>query len=165
MIYSPIGLSDNRPRSPHRDLDEEARFRSVSVRATLETSLPSKNSALFDELHATQPEFEAYLKLIDPLKSPLYRIGGHADEIQGDVCLQAQLASNGVYCGDSSGLNRGRRKGLNIGAADWRLLLRVDSDERTGMYWGETGRIYFLIRDVDLRLRQFDKVWLVLQCT
>lgn len=165
VIYCPSRLSENSPRRPHVDLDEEARFKPIALTASVETSLPSTNDTLFRELHITQQEFDTYLKLVDPLRSPVYRIGGHANEIQGDVRLQAQLVSNGIDCGDSNGYVQGRKKGLNAGASDWRLLLQVDSEERTGMYWGESGRIYFLIRHEDLRHRRFDKVWLILQCT
>jgi uncharacterized protein YwqG len=165
VIYSRYRLPENGLRTPHRDLDEEARFKGVALAATAETSLPSKNDGLFDEFHATPQEFDAYLKLVDPLKRPVYRIGGHADEIQGDVCLEAQLVSNGIYCGDGGGYARGRKRGISAGASDWRLLLQVDSEERTGMDWGDSGRIYFLIRYGDLRRRRFDNVWLILQCT
>lgn len=165
VIYSPSRLSENSPRRPDPDLDEEARFKPMALTATVETSLPSTNDDLFRDLHATPQEFDAYLRLADPLKSPVYRIGGHADEIQGDIRLEAQLVSNGIYCGDGNGYARGRKKGLNAGASDWRLLLQVDSEERTGMDWGDSGRIYFLIRHEDLRHHRFDKVWLILQCT
>jgi uncharacterized protein YwqG len=79
--------------------------------------------------------------------------------------LEAQLVSNGIYCGDANGYAQGRKKGLDAGASDWRLLLQVDSEERTGMYWGGSGRIYFLIRHRDLQDRRFEKVWLILQGT
>jgi len=137
----------------------------MALAATVETSLPSMNDGLFRDLHVTREEFDAYLKIKDPFKRPVHCIGGHADEIQGDIRLEAQLVSNGIYCGDGKGYARGREKGLDAGASDWRLLLQVDSEERIGMYWGDCGRIYFLIRQEDLRHRRFEKVWLILQCT
>jgi uncharacterized protein YwqG len=165
VIYSPSRLSENSPRRPHPDLDEEGRFKAMAVAATVETSLPSTSDGLLGDLHATDEEVDAYLSLVDPLKSPVYRMGGHADQIQGDIRLEAQLVSNGIYCGDANGYAQGRKKGLDAGASDWRLLLQVDSEKRTGMYWGGSGRIYFLIRHSDLQDRRFEKVWLVLQCT
>jgi uncharacterized protein YwqG len=38
------------------------------------------------------------------------------------------------------------------------------ANERTGMSWGDYGRIYYMIRESDLRRRNFADVWLVLQC-
>ena len=31
--------------------------------------------------------------------------------------------------------------------------------------WGDVGRLYFWIRDADLRARRFDATWLILQCS
>jgi len=163
-VYSRSALAAHPPRVPHRDLDEEARFKGMALNATPEISLPSANSGFLRELHATKEELEAYWKLMDPLKGPVYRMGGHADQIQRDLCLEAQLVTNGIYC-DGGGFDRGRKKGLDAGAVDWRLLLQVDSEQRTGMYWGDSGRLYFMIHKDDLRHRRFDNVWLILQCT
>ena len=50
------------------------------------------------------------------------------------------------------------------GAADWQLLLQIDSDPNTGMMWGDVGKLYFLMNSEDLRNRNFDAAWLILQC-
>jgi uncharacterized protein YwqG len=165
VIYVPAPLAAHRPRALHRDLDEEVRFKGLALTATLEMSLPNLGTGLLGEFKATRDEFDAYFKLIDPLSHPVHRIGGHADQIQGDLGLNAQLVSNGIYCGDGDWLKRGRKRGLLAGAADWRLLLQVDSEDRAGMMWGDGGRIYFMVHKDDLLRRCFDKVVLILQCT
>jgi uncharacterized protein YwqG len=38
------------------------------------------------------------------------------------------------------------------------------SDDASGFMWGDMGNLYLLIREQDLRARQFDKAWLGLQC-
>ena len=165
VIYSPSPLTENSPRAPHRDLDEEVRFQGSALSVSPETSLPNLGTGILGEFKATREEFDAYFKLIDPLSHPVHRIGGHADQIQGDLGLNAQLVSNGIYCGDGGGYEQGRKLGLLDGAADWRLLLQIDSEDRAGMMWGDGGRIYFMIHKDDLRRRQFDNVVLILQCT
>ena len=63
-------------------------------------------------------------------------MGGHADLIQdGSLELEAELVSHGICCGDGKGYAEGRRKGLGTGAANWRLLLQVDSERDAGMCW------------------------------
>jgi uncharacterized protein YwqG len=164
VIYVPSPLTAFGLRTPHRDLDEEVRFKGFAISATIETTLPGTNSGLLSEFQATEEEFLAYWKLADPPATRLHRMGGHPNEVQGPVDLEAQLVSNGIYCGDAKGYNEGRKRGLDAGAADWKLLLQVDSEERAGMMWGDMGRLYFMIHKGDLQHRRFDDVWLILQC-
>ena len=49
-------------------------------------------------------------------------------------------------------------------AAEWELLLQVDSDEANGMMWGDMGRLYFLIHRDDLQARRFEKAWMIWDC-
>lgn len=75
----------------------------------------------------------------------LHHVLGHPQPVQGDMQLQCQLVANGLYCGNASGYNDPRRATLEPGAADWRLLLQIDTDEHgPGWMWGDCGRIYLL---------------------
>lgn len=79
--------------------------------------------------------------------------------------LECQLASNGLFVGNSSGYDDPRRPALEPGAKDWLLLLQIDSDEENlSTMWGDAGRVYFWIRQQDLQKRDFSNVWLILQC-
>ena len=51
------------------------------------------------------------------------------------------------------------------GTARWRLLFQVDSEDAAGMMWGDVGRLYYWIRDSDLRSSNFENCWMVLQCS
>jgi uncharacterized protein YwqG len=93
------------------------------------------------------------------------QISGYANCIQGTMELECQLVTNGLFCGDSTGYEDPKRKELEAGKNDWVLLLQIDSDEdKTGMMWGDSGRIYFWIRKQDLLVKNFDKTWCILQC-
>jgi len=97
---------------------------------------------------------------------PMHQMGGVAQAVQSnDMDLQCQLVSHGIYCGDPSGYNDPRVAGLEAGASDWHLLLQIDSDEEAGMMWGDVGILFFWIKKEDLRNRNFDAVWMVLQCS
>ncbi len=93
-----------------------------------------------------------------------HQVLGYPYTIQGDMRLECQLVSNGLYCGDETGYKDPRAKDLEPGAADWRLLFQLDSDDRAGMMWGDMGTLYFWIKDQDLAAKRFDQVWMVLQC-
>ncbi|NLX97108.1 MAG: DUF1963 domain-containing protein [Rhodopirellula sp.] len=70
----------------------------------------------------------------------------------------------GLYVGDPSGYDAPRRAGLEDGADDWHLLLQIDTDDNMATMWGDGGRVYFWIREEDLKSREFGNVWLILQC-
>lgn len=94
-----------------------------------------------------------------------HQVLGFPCTIQGDMRLECQLASNGLYCGDESGYKDPRAKALEPGAEDWQLLLQLDTDDRAGMLWGDLGTLYFWIKKQDLAEGRFDQAWMVLQCT
>ena len=78
--------------------------------------------------------------------------------------LECRLVANGLYCGNASGYRDPRAALLRPGAADWRLLFQVDSQDEAGMMWGDLGRRYYWIRHEDLTARNWDRTWLILQC-
>jgi uncharacterized protein YwqG len=97
--------------------------------------------------------------------APCHQVAGCPNPIQGDdMELECQLASHGIYCGDSSGHHRPEVAALRDGAGDWRLLLQLDSDDDLEVMWGDSGMLYFWIREEDARAGRFDNTWLVLQC-
>jgi hypothetical protein len=114
------------------------------------------------------PAFNAYSQLLNDLYEPssiLHRIGGHSQPVQNDMRLEAQLVTNGIWCGDASGYNDPRRPTLEQGVQDWQLLLQVDTDEDgPGWMWGDVGRLYFWIRRQDLAKRDFSQIFCAEQC-
>jgi uncharacterized protein YwqG len=115
------------------------------------------------------PAYESYRGLCEKLTGAggrtQHRILGHPQLIQNPMELECQLASNGVYCGGPEGYQSKRAKSLESGAADWRLLLQIDTDEDgPGWMWGDVGRIYFWIKQQDLKSLRFEDAWLIFQC-
>jgi uncharacterized protein YwqG len=94
----------------------------------------------------------------------MHRLLGHPDHVQGDMQLECQLVTNGLYCGDASGYKDPRGEDLKPGAGQWRLLLQIDSEDAAGMMWGDVGRLYYWIKESDLAARDWELSWLVLQC-
>ena len=58
------------------------------------------------------------------------------------------------------------KEDVNKAAADWVLLFQMASiqEDDYELMFGDLGNLYFYIRKQDLKERNFDKVWLVLQC-
>ena len=147
------------------DLGPDGRLRPVGWRPRGELAFATFDSLVVDRLGLTRDETIAYSDQLESEEDTIHRVHGHPDPIQsGEMQLECQLASNGVFVGDPEGYQDPRALDLGPGADDWRLLLQVDSDEAADVMWGDLGRIYYWIRDDDLAARRFDRSWLVLQC-
>jgi hypothetical protein len=83
---------------------------------------------------------------------PEHRVLGWPRVIQNEMELECQLVTNGLYTGNATGYKDSRRKELEPGAADWTLLLQIDSDDNTQMMWGDAGMLYVWIRRQGPRL-------------
>lgn len=157
--------------SPDHALSENALIFNAAV------TLPHFGSRDYDKLvresRMTDSEADRYFDFLVALESRSYPTGGvcyahrllgHSANIQGDMQLEAQLVTNGLYCGDLSGYNDPRAKGLESGADDWVLLLQLDSDDQANLMWGDAGMLYYWIRSEDLAASRFDRTWMTLQC-
>ncbi len=148
------------------DLPKEYILPKSNVTFSQVTTFPSALEGLA-HLELTDEELDTYSELQEAQFSekPQHQIDGFADPIQGDMELECQLVSNGLYCGDSSGYNDPRAKTLSEAASEWRLLLQLDSDDDLSVMWGDCGRLYFWIREDDAKARRFANAWVILQCT
>ena len=118
---------------------------------------------LWDAYYDFSHEFERSFRPTQEASN--HHLFGYSDNIQGDMQLEAQLVTNGLYCGDSSGYHDPRAKELESGTDDWLLLLQLDSDDTADIMWGDVGMLYFWIRKQDLEEQRFDKVWMDMQCS
>lgn len=131
-----------------------------------QVTLPDPESADAEALHLSQDERYHCWDLLnlldeDDKDEPLHQLLGHPAQIQGDMQLECQLATNGLHYD----YDNPRVKALEPGARDWRLLLQIDSVGKTlGVYWGDVGRIYYWIHAQALQARDFDNGCLILQC-
>ena len=169
VLYS----SDNPARVSERpfpsELEESLRFQEARLSlGQVELSLPGWEDTLVEQFGLSRKERLAYSDFQEQYcpgvaDNVIHRIGGYPDCVQDDPKLEAQLVSHGLYCGDASGYLAGRERGLCSGVS-WDLLLQVDSEEETGMLWGDAGRLYFLIHRSDLAKRCFENAWMIFQC-
>jgi uncharacterized protein YwqG len=112
--------------------------------------------------------FDNFVTVVVP-EVPVHRIMGEPDGIQSsseDMQRQCQFVSHGLYMGGSGGpaFDHAKAKDLEPTAKEWKLLLQLDSDSDPGMQWGDKGRLHFWIREQDLAERNFEDVWMILEC-
>ena len=150
-------------------LGGDARFKETRLGAHREATFAPHSSLLVESIGMDSGAGFEYGEALEAWASSaeealLHRLLGHPDVIQNEMTLECQLASNGIYVGDPSDYETEAAKRLASGAAAWQLLLQIDSDDQAGMMWGDSGRLYFWIRDTDLIEHHWDRVWMVLQC-
>lgn len=149
------------------DLPAHGRFDAYPITFVADISLPSEERLTIDwkTLSAQeQGKLEAAVEAATPAE-PAHQIGGYPLTVQGDnMELECQLVTSGVYVGNSKGYSKPNVEAAKPGSADWRLLLQLDTDDTVGMMWGDTGRLYFWIREQDARAGDFSKTWTILQC-
>ncbi|RYD63060.1 MAG: DUF1963 domain-containing protein [Verrucomicrobiaceae bacterium] len=129
---------------------------------------PTWDHSSLDQIELTDSQGEWLEERRESLRGEndaAHQMGSYPSAVQSaDMELECQLASNGLYLGDSTGYNDPRVAELKAGAPDWRLLLQVDSDDDLGLMWGDVGMVYFWVREQDARSGDFSRSWMILQC-
>lgn len=159
------------------EVPEDIRLKCSSVLFSAFLTVPSSGSQAYDVLRSqyqfNDDEKEKYWDLPSRIlanyrqtsSNANHQLLGHSYNIQGDMQLEAELVTNGLYCGDPSGYNDPRAKTLKPLSAQWQLLFQLDSDDIGGFMWGDGGMLYYWIRQSDLKERKFENHWMTLQCT
>jgi len=89
---------------------------------------------------------------------PLHQIGGYATPVQGPVEYEVSHAALG-------GLVSADDPALAAEMANWTLLAQIDSDDRSGMMWGDVGSLYWLTRRQDLAEGRIEGSSFTWQCS
>jgi uncharacterized protein YwqG len=131
-------------------------------------SAPPWESADVAALGLSDVERDSYLHAVDDLErrapdEPMHQVLGQPRAVQGDMQLECQLVSHGLYCGDASGYTSAAAAALQAGAVDWRLLLQLESDDAADMMWGDLGALYFWMTTGAMAGRRFDEAWMICQ--
>lgn len=121
-----------------------------------------------EEMNRKEKEFE---KELDELgyKADTTKLLGHPELIQGEYWEECEgVARKNIYYGSApiKYSSDEVKKSIKENAKDWILLMQMSELEigDYGLYFGDSGKIYFNIRKEDLKNKNFDDVWLILQC-
>ena len=166
-------MSELSPADFPDDLEEDMRFPEYKITAVSEKSFQSYEDFLVqrDPRTSNWEEFESAQKSLG-IEEPGERskLLGWADVIQGNMTRECELvASRGYYLGNGwdNVTPQDRQEAEQWANRDWLLLFQLDcvlDDGNFELMFGDGGRVYFYIRREDLEARNFDNVWLILQC-
>jgi uncharacterized protein YwqG len=157
---SDVALARVQPPAP---LPSTAQFHAAAVHFTTATTMPQQPQLDLPHLAwspAEQTKYDQFWAQFSSAnqQTPQHQLLGHPNALQDDMRLQCQWMTHGVTEASDP-----RAASLSAGAADWHLLLQVDSDPNLGMRWGDGGMLYFWMPRAALQARQFDQSWLIMQ--
>lgn len=162
-------------RNAPDSLNESARMRPNRISFVPRLSVPTSESAFLESLglgwNGNREDFDKYWGVFLPefrnrweTEGYINRLMGHPDQIQGDMQVGCEIAI-GLHTWNEI-KNSEKRKQIVNSALKWRMLLQIDSEEdKTGIMWGDVGRIYYWILEDDLAALRFDRVICEMQCT
>lgn len=140
---------------------ENGTYPACSLRFETECTLPGVETCWIGEPGdvLTDEEWEIYAELChEATVFPRHLFLGHSDDSQpyaiegGYQMVRSEFWPELVPIAASKAEQQTNR-----------LLLQIDADDATGMWFGRGGPVYFGIRDQDLRNRDFSKVWATTQ--
>lgn len=163
VIWYDGDLAHLRPTPLPSELCELCRFREQSIQfetiETLPMAYTEELELLAPELTLTDEEKDQFFTLADTL-IPLDDLDSKRHWMLG-YHWPIQSAANAEFFCCVQGLTwieaLARSQELT-------LLLQLDTDDDADMCWGDAGTLYFWIPQDALAARQFDKVWMIMQC-
>lgn len=117
----------------------------------------SRDPEVLARYHAAMIDFVTTLRRPPRSDGDVHRVLGHPDAIQGDMTRRLEYGLRGKDVDDED-------PEIEASARSWRLLLQLDSDRNAKMMWGDLGRLFFWMREDDLRNGRWERVHYQLQC-
>lgn len=83
------------------------------------------------------------------------------------MLMECEQVTQGIYCGGMPPkVTEQQQEILRKDSMEWTLLFQMSDleGEDFELIFGDCGSIYFYIRKSELEQKNFDNVWMVLQC-
>ena len=111
--------------------------------------------AYFDIYNKHMESFDSYTKLL-----------GHPEVIQNPMEEECEAVTRGFDMGGMESYPKQYQKEIRSASKDWILLFQMDTVETSNyeLMFGDSGHIYFWIKKEDLANKNFENIWLILQC-
>ncbi|MCG6838514.1 DUF1963 domain-containing protein [Fusobacterium nucleatum] len=128
---------------------------------------------LFLKEHDTFKEqdisFSDFIPLYDELFIPdnnYTKLLGYPEVIQNPMEEECEAVTRGFDMGGVESYPKKYQKEIRSTSKDWILLFQMDTVETNDyeLMFGDSGHIYFWIKKEDLKNKNFDNIWLILQC-
>ena len=113
--------------------------------------------------------FRDFIPLYDEIFIPdtnYTKLLGHPEVIQNPMEEECEAVTRGFNMGGIESYPKQYQKEIRSASKDWILLFQMDTVETSDyeLMFGDSGHIYFWIKKEDLANKNFENIWLILQC-
>ncbi|WP_237274943.1 YwqG family protein [Tenacibaculum ovolyticum] len=91
------------------------------------------------------------------------KLFGHSNCIQSPMEYSCEMISRGYTWPNHIVSDEKIIQEMKDNQYQWKLLFQIDSEKLTKMMWGDVGRLYFWIKEKDLKAQNFDNVVAITQ--
>lgn len=161
------------PRDFPKNLSTDAILPELKIGFEPHISLPDFDSCINADLDFDCDEYDEICSELgyeyDGL-GDVTKLLGYADVIQSPMEEECERVTRGFRCGnpeDYAKTPAEEKSDIKRKAGEWVLLFQMGTVTKGNyeLMFGDCGHIYFWIRKADLAARNFDNVWLILQCS
>ena len=117
----------------------------------------------YDIYHSAYDELSK--KYLVPIEKYI-KLLAYPDVIQNSMEEECEAVTRGFDMGDVESYPKKYQKEIRSASKDWILLFQMDTVETSDyeLMFGDSGHIYFWIKKEDLANKNFENIWLILQC-
>lgn len=138
-------------------------FNSCNIEFINTYSLPNSQYKYVSKQLKEQEEYK--YQEIPKYSGYITKLFGHPNIIQSPMEYECELINRGYNnWAERSTLDEKEKQEISNNQHDWKLLFQIDSEKETKMMWGDVGRLYFWIKEKDLKEQNFDNVIAIVQC-
>ena len=156
------------------NMEDDYKIPEFKVTFKSNISLPSyENFYLLLKEHDTFKKQNIWFKDFIPLYDDIFipdnnytKLLGHPEVIQNPMEEECEAVTRGFDMGGVESYPKKYQKEIRSASKDWILLFQMDTVETSDyeLMFGDSGHIYFWIKKEDLANKNFDNIWLILQC-
>ena len=156
------------------NMEDDYKIPEFKVNFKSNISLPSyEDFYLFLKEHDTFKEQDISFSDFIPLYDELFildnnytKLLGYPEVIQNPMEEECEAVIRGFDMGGIESYPKKYQKEIRSASKDWILLFQMDTVETSDyeLMFGDSGHIYFWIKKEDLANKNFENIWLILQC-
>ena len=171
-IYAPNVDSTEIAQKPefHEDVPS---YNEVVLEPKLQFEYCPTEGLHFENLAISAPDKDANIRIVELIEQQSeldrryatnHKVLGWSNNIQSPMEEECALVTSGIYCGGPEGYESPEAKKIMSEPNEWVQLLEIGTDDEAEMMWGDMGKMFLWIKKSDLKSRNFENTWLILQC-